>query len=321
MNVSFLNPDERRLRAGWRLMVFAALIGLTLLPGTAITDALGSVPYYWRHAVASLTGAGLMLMAAWIQARWVDRRSVADYGLLRGPQWPLHLVFGALLGGALIAGVFAVEWAAGWLRLKPPGARAGQVFSASDLMAQALIYAGIGLRWELAARGCLLRNVAEGLSPARTGSRRAVLLAWLAMILLPAALHATNELATAVSTLFVASFAAFLGLALVWTRSLAIPLGFHLAWKWVQGPVLGFPIDGSNAGQTVLDIAQGGPVLLTGGTSGPEGGLLAVLALAVGAGVLWCWVRWRLGAAVVQENVSAYHPPGAALELGTMKSE
>ena len=307
MTQYFWNSSENRLRAGWRLAILGVLTALAALPVGWIANASEAGSYYWRQFAASGAGAVLMMVAAWIQARWVDRRSVSGFGLLRGPQWILHFVFGLLLGAALMALVFGAEWAAGWLRIKPPSARAGFELQGTDLVALFLMYLAIAVIEELAARGALLRNLSEGLNSGKLGPVRAVIVAWIGSSVLLGALHLTNETATFPGFLFITAFGLFTGLAVVWTRSLAIPIGAHATWKFFEGPVFGFPVDGSNSGQTVLDIAIGGPVWATGGTAGPEGGLLSVLVLAIGAGVLALWVRWRFGAVRVQSGL-ALHP-------------
>jgi len=43
---------------------------------------------------------------------------------------------------------------------------------------------------------------------------------------------------------------------------------------------------------------------VTGGAFGPEGGLLALVALVVGFGALAAWVRWREGELSVRESVA-----------------
>ncbi|MBX3731391.1 MAG: CPBP family intramembrane metalloprotease [Verrucomicrobiae bacterium] len=302
----FLNPAEGRLRAGWRLLLFG--IG-TLVAALAAgwIRSLDAGSLYWRQAAAAAGGALLLAAAAWVQARWVDRRPFADFGLFRGPEWMGRFLFGLALGAILLGALFGVEWAAGWIRIKPPAARVGAGADPAVLVAQLIQCAGIALVWELAFRGCVLRNLAEGFRSEQTGPDRAVVLAWLASAGIVGVFQFLEEFTTPLGILNAAVAALVGGVAVVWTRSLALPLGFAIAWRFVQGPVLGFPDRGSHAGNTVMDIALGGPVVLAGGTYGPEGGLLATLALALGALGFWCWIRWRDGSVKVQAALSEYH--------------
>jgi uncharacterized protein len=76
-----------------------------------------------------------------------------------------------------------------------------------------------------------------------------------------------------------------------------MPLGMHLAWNYVQGTVLGYPVSGTAlAGAAVVHQAPAdGPVWLTGGAYGPEGGVLGIAArLLVIAAVLMLAPRRRV---------------------------
>ena len=67
---------------------------------------------------------------------------------------------------------------------------------------------------------------------------------------------------------------AMLGVGLVYTGRLALPIGFHIAWNFFQGGVFGFPVSGGDQQVALLTVDDRGPALWTGGAYGPEGGLL-----------------------------------------------
>lgn len=294
------------MRAGWRLLVFALLGLLTTLPAGFIQAAeVGSL--YTRMAVAHGVWTLLLLAASWFQARFIDRRPFTEYGLTRGPGWGLQLALGVLIGTAMISLVFGVELAAGWIRLKPAAARAASEFHASDLALQLVLFASVALGEEFTHRGCVLKNLAEGLNPGRLPSAMATLGACGLAAVLFGLFHAGNNNASVIAVLNIGLVGVFLGLCLLWTRSLAIPIGVHFAWNFFQGPIFGFPVSGENMGQTVLDLAQGGPVVMTGGTFGPEGGLLSTGSTLLGMGAVALWVRTREGAIRIHAELSC--PP------------
>lgn len=76
------------------------------------------------------------------------------------------------------------------------------------------------------------------------------------------------------------------GLAFVRTGRVWMPLGLHMAWNYVQGPVCGFPVSGLTAfpfdaelvRQHAIAHATKLAALLTGGAYGPEGGWLGIIA-------------------------------------------
>ena len=83
----------------------------------------------------------------------------------------------------------------------------------------------------------------------------------------------------------------------VLTGELAIPIGLHVSWNFVQGSVLGFPVSGQSVGPTLIAIEQGGPEWLTGGAFGPEAGALGVAVELLGIAAVVLWVRRRRGRA------------------------
>lgn len=294
------------MRAGWRLLVFALLGLLATRPAGFIQAAeVGSL--YTRMATAHGVWTLLLLAVAWFQARFIDRRPFAEYGLTRGPGWGLQLALGVLIGTVMIGLVLGVELAAGWIRLKPAAARAASEFHASDLLFQLILFASVALGEEITHRGCVLKNLAEGLNPGRLPSAMATLGACGLAAVLFGLFHAGNDNASVIAILNIGLVGVFLGLCLLWTRSLAIPIGVHFGWNFFQGPVFGFPVSGENMGQTVLDLAQGGPVVMTGGTFGPEGGLLSTGSTLLGIGAVALWVRYREGALRVHAELAC--PP------------
>jgi hypothetical protein len=87
-----------------------------------------------------------------------------------------------------------------------------------------------------------------------------------------------------------------LGFGYVLTGELAIPIGLHITWNFFQGAVYGFPVSGFGSfGATLLSTEQGGPTLWTGGTFGPEGGLLIPAVMLLGMSLVALWTRLRTG--------------------------
>ena len=101
--------------------------------------------------------------------------------------------------------------------------------------------------------------------------------------------HRFNPGVTVLALGNIALAGAFLGLTFfarggLWTATGA-HLGWNLALAGLAAPVSGLPFD-----VPWLDFNPGRPAWLTGGTFGPEGGLVATVMLV--AGVAWV-IRWR----------------------------
>ena len=320
--------DERagRLRAPWRLLLqyliytvaislFVDLLATALLvagPGSSgglDTSVLAGSPLL--PLISGVAGLGGALLSVWLAGRFLDRRAFAEYGLHLSRGWWLDLFFGMALGALLMTAVFVVELGLEWVTVTGvfesglPGTPFGPA-----LLVPAVLFLCVGFYEELVSRGYQLRNAAEGLNLPGVGPRGAVLLAWALSSAFFGYLHSANPNATPLSTIIVALAGLMLGFGYVLTGELAIPIGLHVTWNFFQGAVFGFPVSGLNiAGATFLSIDQGGPALWTGGPFGPEGGLLAPAAMAVGILLTALWVRLRRGEVAVHAPLAQSPKP------------
>jgi membrane protease YdiL (CAAX protease family) len=301
----FWNGQQRRLRAGWRLLIqpilfFAMLVGLAVL-------SYGLRPGPGSAAIGTGLYLALGLGVAWLLARFVDRRPLADYGLHLAPGWWLDLAFGLFLGGTLMSGIFVTEHLAGWLQVAAPAVTESGLTPGAAVLLSLFFYAAVAANEEFAFRGYQVRNLAEGLAGWPLGPRAAIAAAWLISSAFFGLAHATNDSATALSTLNIMLLTGWLlGLAYVLTGELAIPIGLHLSWNLFQGTVYEFTVSGSVPSRRLFITEQGGPVLWTGGSFGPEGGLLATACAAVGCVLICLWVRARRGRLALHTALARY---------------
>jgi len=101
-----------------------------------------------------------------------------------------------------------------------------------------------------------------------------------------AALHAGNN---AVSLLAMANlFFAGILLALAYARyeRLWFPIGIHLGWNLLSGPILGYNVSGYVSSETVLRTVGRGAPWLTGGLFGIEGSIWIVVVELAGIALL-----------------------------------
>jgi hypothetical protein len=298
----FWNQHEHRLRAFWRLLAFtmtmiiivlalAIIIGGlfgTLFAGTAVSGNT-------QLLVGSILQLAATVLALWLAGRFIDRRPFAGFGLHMHAGWWLDLGFGLALGALLMAGIFLLELAAGWINITGTFQTVSpdQPFLLAILL-PLILFLCVGIYEEMLTRGYLLQNLAEGLNMGSIGPRGAIIIAWVISAAIFGLLHLGNPNATAISTFNIALAGIFLGLGYVLTGELAIPIGLHITWNFFQGNVFGFPVSGGTfSSTTFVAIEQGGPAVWTGGAFGPEAGLLGILAMLVGSAFTVLWVRWR----------------------------
>jgi len=299
---------QRAIRAFWRLAVqyllfrvlvallfnvFAVVLLLGVSGGQSVVADSPAIPL--ASGVAGLVGA---VLSVWLAGRFLDGRPFSDFGFHLAGGWWLDLLFGMVLGALLITAIFLVELGFGWVEV----VGAFETFGTSAPFALSLLlpvamYLCVGIYEETVFRGYQIKNAAEGLDYPAFGPRGAVLVAWVLSSVFFGLLHADNPSATVASTLNVALAGLMLGFGYVVSGELAIPIGLHITWNFFQGGVYGFPVSGFGPfGATLLATRQTGPQLWTGGSFGPEAGLLAPIFMLLGISLIALWTRlWKGG--------------------------
>ena len=285
---SLLRTADGRLRMPVRLALGSVVI---VLASTLLTVVVASLV---GAAVGGSVGRGVLVVGGAVGttlgvlfvARETDRRTWADLGLAVDRRWGVDLAAGFALGALLMTGVFAVLVVGGWARVTRVA-----VPDLAAWLGTLALFCVVGFYEELFVRGWLLTNVAEGFRSLGNGLASAIGVVASAAVF--GALHLANPGATLASTLGVTAAGVFLGVAYVRTASLALPVGVHVTWNFVQGAVWGFPVSGIATAASVVTTTRSGPTLATGGSFGPEASLVGLAASLVGALAVVVYARAR----------------------------
>jgi uncharacterized protein len=256
---------HKELRAGWRLLLFMLLTGVlgwgiyTGLPGSITT----------AQPLSSIFPFVIMLVVTWFVTRFVNHKPLAAVGLWLHPRAFRECGIGLLIGFLMMTGIFLLELGLGTLHLSWRGLSAAEIAGAVGI---SLLSFGFSAMFEeLLFRGYLLQTMMQWMT---------FLPALLVMSLLFGAAHTQNPHATVLSTANVLLAGVWLSFAYLKTRSLWLPFGLHLSWNFAQTTIYAFPTSGySFAERRLFDPESSGPIWLTGGDFGPEGGVLATIAL------------------------------------------
>ena len=311
----FVNPAERRLRAPWRISLWIVLAGFggvvlavlfALVPVPADTTGLAGAVYALAELGWGFAAMGVAVLGA---AYLLARRTLADFGLGLDAQWWRDAAFGLALGVGLpstvLLGQLAVGWSAitavlptttgGTFGLGATGAVVGLALLVPFFVVQASAE-------EIVVRGCLLTNLAEG-AAGTVGKTVSTVAATVLTGGLFGLLHWTNPGTTLLSTVNITLYGVLLGACYVLTGRLGIACGFHVAWNYALS-MWDFPVSGLDTGVALVGTRTTGPELVTGGSFGPEGGLVALPLLILGSGTLYWWVRREYGGVEVLETIA-----------------
>jgi uncharacterized protein len=288
------NGREGRLRAGWRLLGFLVLLLLVAVVEDRLRVALeGRLPDLYDGVLRALAFALLIAAALLLASRILDRRRVTDFGFHLSRRWWVELGLGLGLGALLMVGTVGLELAMGWVRITDTLVSApGQPFAATILLGLVAV-AAVAFGEEASYRGYPIKNFTEGLGT----SRWAIVAAVSIPALFFGMAHVTNPGATWLSSTNTVIFGLLFGTAYVLTGELALPIGLHFAWDYIQAFVFGVVGNGSQYG-AVLVLAPSGAAgaRWTGLPYGVEAGVLGTVAMVAGFLLMLACMRIRLGA-------------------------
>lgn len=282
----FLSPSEPRLRAGWRILGhFMLMIVFFTIGSFALTPLYLLAPQYLLLG-SQIVSFLVITLSVPIARRWLDRRSFASLGLHWDQYAARDLALGLGLPVLMFGSIFFIELAFGWLVVD---GFAWQTFSPSVILRETAVigfmFILVGWQEELLTRGYWLVNLSEGL-----GMPLAVILTSVVF----AVGHAFNPNSSWVSTLGLVLAGLFFAYAYLATRQLWLPIGLHIAWNFLEGPIFGFPVSGVTDFLPLIQHTDIGPALITGGAFGPEAGLIQIPALLLGVLVIHFYTRGRL---------------------------
>jgi len=219
-------------------------------------------PYGQWIGLISVSVATTLIVLLWEKGQW-------DLGFFVPARLALReFLLGSAWGYILVASAaLLIVWTTG-VHHEP-----GRGFPWSELAA---VFVPAAVHEELLCRGYLLQKLY------RWNRGVAILL----IGLLFACLHLGNSAVSPIGLGNIFLGGILLGLAYARFERLWFPIGLHLAWNLVSGPLLGHEVSGNTSLQTVLIEVDRGPVWLTGGAFGIEGSVWMTAAELAGVALL-----------------------------------
>ena len=271
----FLSRNDSRIRAGWRLAfqtLFAAILwGPSNLAANRLLSPNPS--FVEKMLVGTLAECFVITLSVWLARRFLDKRSFISLGLRIDSHILKDMLAGILITFLLMGGIFLTEWVAGWIRFEGFAWQRQPIREIPlPLLMETLALVLVAWNEELLSRGYHLQTLASGAN-----------LFWGVFLSssIFALLHLGNPSATWVSTAGIFFAGIFLAYGYLRTGNLWLSMGLHLGWNFFEGVFFGFPVSGLNL-YRLTRISVSGPKLWTGGSFGPEAGLVVLPALALG---------------------------------------
>jgi len=291
----FINPERQTLRSGWRVAVFflIATAAYVLLSGllAGMLYLLGEVKGMEGRS-PTLSGQLLSLsvfivstlVATAVCLRFFDDRQLRSIGYQFHLGWWRDYLIGTGVAATMMTVIVGVEQIAGSTSLRWSSAPASDI--TEGLLVTFVFFNIAAASEELMFRGYPLQTLLRDVHPAVAIAIPSVLFGLL---------HLYNPNPSALGIINTIIAGVWLSVAYLKTRSLWLCTSLHYAWNWTMNSIYGLNVSGiqtvTKDASSLFQATQAGPEWLTGGSYGPEGGVLTTVV--VGVTIIGLWrARW-----------------------------
>lgn len=229
--------------------------------------------YVWSPELWFTVSFILSFLLVFACRRLIDRRSFESLGFNRQHFYP-----DAVIGFAI--GTFLISFGALVLYYMNSLKWTDIVYNPRDFFFSFILLGMIAASEELIFRGYVLRNLMKSFNK------------WTALLvsaLLFSIVHYSNLGIPVLGLINTFLGGLVLGITYVITRSLWLPIFFHLSWNFIQGPVLGFRVSGLSFA-SIMSSETSGSEVITGGQYGFEGSIICTFLLFF-ALVVGCYIE------------------------------
>lgn len=274
----FVGPDG--LRAGWSLLVFAAICAILIFAGGFL---LGPFIHVGRSGISPLTGLLLELsefipvVAATSIMAMLEGRPVLFYGF-QGHARVVRFVSGIVWGFVAITAVVLILRRLGYLSLD--GRTLGGLTALKYAALWGVVFLCVGFCEESMFRGYAQYTVTRGIG------------FWWGALLFAVvfgSIHRTNPGESPIGLFGAGAVGLVFCLSLWYTGSLWWAVGFHAAWDWGQSYFYGTADSGMIAQGHLFGEHPVGKILWSGGSTGPEGSVIVIPLLLLIALLMVLW--------------------------------
>tara|TARA_R110000765_G_scaffold19381_1_gene50918 strand:- start:645 stop:1550 length:906 start_codon:yes stop_codon:yes gene_type:complete len=268
-----------QLKLLWRLLIFATLLLVLVAPLLMLSSSL----------LQFLLGVGLLtgLLIFWSDR--VDGKSIRQYGLEASVPMATELAIGLIIGVLCVGLMFLlVASPAGLNSLSFQNEAFDAAFGLFFLKTMLVAF------WEETMfRGFLLVNLRNSFS-VFFGTTRGMMVAIFLSSLLFGAIHSGTEHFTWLAFAILTLNGIIWCVPMILTGRLALSIGLHASWNFAQSKIFGFAMSGNASDGALLDGQPTGSDFWTGGSYGPEGGLVGVIGLMAMLVLIMgyaCWTK------------------------------
>lgn len=208
-------------------------------------------------------GSIMIILLFW---KFMNKRSIYDLGFKLNRKQIKEGGFALFLGAFSMTIIFVVMLLFGYVDLN--GSLTVPTFS-SYTITYFILFVLVGFSEEIFFRGYIMKTMEERYNPKW--------LIYLVSAIIFSFFHGMNPNVTILGLINIGLVGLLFSYMYDQTKTLWMPIGFHITWNYFQGSVFGFPVSGTDPhglyNSTVDSTSTSS--FITGGSFGPEGGIIA----------------------------------------------
>lgn len=269
------------IRCGWAIVSVMVL----MIVGLFVTQALVPNEEYslWDQIMGTCVYGLLTIGGGLLLFKLFYNRGFKQMGIIKD-KWFVEFAHGFLIGAVATGLLFIILILAG--EVKIISYNFSFIFSLT-MVVEILSLAVFVFVEELLTRGYFMTAL-------KTTRKKTIV--FFASAIFFALLHLANEGVTLISTFNTFLAGALFAYMFVKSGKLWMPIGFHFAWNFIQGTILGLTVSGTEQ-VSIIGTELGNNSLLSGGSYGVEGGLLVTGVLLI------CFLYVRFSVESTSENL------------------
>ena len=215
-----------------------------------------------------------MIISVWLFWKLFDRKPIREIGLINIKNGYIDLFKGLAFGAVSMIIVFILLLFSGNISLESP--LNSPNFNIS-LLTGLLLFIFVGINEEMFARGYCMTVLKQ------TGNKWATIIISSIIFSL---MHSLNPSMSIISYINLFLFAVLAAYMFIKSKNLWLPIGYHITWNYFEGNVFGFQVSGLST-ESLYKLNTPLKNIITGGSFGPEGGLIVTFITLIGFIYIW----------------------------------
>lgn len=284
--------DEARKSKKLPNVIWAIVLALIFMYGGSLIGGIGVAPIFWGlgkisyfrlnpellYLLTTLISFAFISLLVFFRVTKIEKRKLSSIGFHKNNGFK-NYGLGFIIGLAMMGIVVLILFLLGCVTVEKQPIQPVGLSAILPILIVLIGWVIQGGTEEVVTRGWLMNVL---------GARYNIVLGLIISSTLFGLLHLNNPNVNYIAIINIILVGLFYGLYVMKTNDLWAVCGMHSAWNFAQGNLFGFEVSGLNVGVgSLFDFNLVGKDFISGGSFGPEAGLVASVVLLAGMAIIY----------------------------------